>query len=126
MPLSVEKASHRWFTEQLNIIRLLDTLDRKHVLHLAYSDLCKDTGGSIARICDFLEIERQSLDHYANVPHHIVGNMMRMGNFAEIRESTDWKEKMSPADIDVYRSVFRQYEKHLARANQEIVAHIWR
>ncbi len=125
-PMSVEKASHRWFTEQLTISRLLKTLGRKCSVQLAYSELCRDTTGSMAKIYDLLGVELHPLTHYADAPHHIVGNIMRMGSFSEIRESTDWKERMSPAEVEVYRSVYRQYEKRLADANKELLSHIWR
>lgn len=125
-PISVARASHRWFTEQLTISRILKLMDPEHVLQLSYSDLCTATSKSLDAIYELLGISPTPLANYAEMPHHIVGNVMRMGNFSEIRESTDWKEKMSPSDLDVYRSVFEHYEARLRDANPQLLSAIWR
>jgi hypothetical protein len=123
---NVARASERWFTEQITIGRLLEEMDPERTLRLSYSDFCADVPSAVERICDLLEIERRTLDDFSDAEHHIIGNRMRLGGVGQIRERTDWKERMSEDDIAVYRKTFERYERRLRRANPAIVDHIWR
>ena len=95
------------------------------MLQLSYSDLCADVPAAVRAICNLLEIEYTPLDNYADVPHHVVGNRMRLGNIAEIKERTDWKEKFTAADIETYRSIYSKYVPAIRAVNPSLLDHIW-
>lgn len=125
-PLAMEAASHRWFREQITITRSLEYLRPERVIQVAYSDLCKDVRSTVRSICAVLEIESFSPEDYAGVPHHIIGNKMRLGNVGEISERRDWEEHLSKADIETYRAILRKYEPTLRKLNPHLLERLWR
>ncbi len=95
-------------------------------MQIAYSDLCADTEGTINAICRFLDLEPVSLSDFAGAPHHVIGNAMRLGDFSEIRERTDWKEKLTEAEIETYKNECGKYMPRLRALNPEVADHVWR
>lgn len=123
---TMEVASRRWFREQLAICRVLKDFERRNVLEISYSELCEDVPGTVDRVCQFLGIERRRLDNFAEVPHHIVGNTMRLQRVSEITESTDWQTELMESEIEAYRRVFGTYAKALARVSPRLFDYVWR
>jgi len=124
-PLGVEAATRRWFEEQITISRSLKYLDPTRVLQVSYTDMCNDVPATAKRICELLDIEYAPLDNYAHVPHHIIGNRMRLGKISEIKERTDWKERLSRADVEQYRRVAEKCLPALRAVNPAVTEHIW-
>ncbi|UCG50580.1 MAG: sulfotransferase [Candidatus Latescibacterota bacterium] len=122
---TVEAATHKWFREQITICRCLARLDQAKYTQISYSELCGNPEGTMKKICGYLGIESLSLRDFANAPHHVVGNLMRLGNFSEIRETTDWRDNMSEVDIDRYRKTASKYLPRLRALNPTIAEHVW-
>ncbi|MCI0574089.1 MAG: sulfotransferase, partial [Myxococcaceae bacterium] len=69
-------------------------------LRLRYEELCADVQGTLDRISDFLGVPRAPVpEDFRSVPHHMVGNRMRLGGSGEVREDTSWKERLSEGDL---------------------------
>ncbi len=125
-PLSIDGASHRWFEEQITISRSLRYLPPNRVIQIAYSDLCRDVRSTVRSICTLIGIDEFSPDDYAKVPHHIIGNKMRLGNVGEIKERRDWEDRLSESDVERYRSIMRTYESSLRKLNPKLLDNLWR
>jgi hypothetical protein len=123
-PVTVGRASRRWFREQIGIANALNRM-RTDYLQITYSDLCEDVAGTLKRITTFLGVAYKPVADLASTDHHIVGNRMRLGNISEIREDVSWKENLADQDIEVYRSTYREYAPLLKALNAEVLEHIW-
>jgi hypothetical protein len=120
----VEQNTRRWFTEQVTISRCLARLGTENYIQIPYSVLCNHPTDTIDKISSFLQIEPLPLDSYATTPHHVIGNAMRLGDFSQIKERLDWKEKLSPSDVEEYRRAARECLPALRAVNPSIVDHL--
>ena len=123
--LGVEEASRRWFSEQVAILRRLRAMDPSKVLVMSYSSLCADVADSLGRIHRHLGVEPLPLGNIDAVPHHVIGNSMRLARIEEIREDRRWQDALADADFAVYRAIRARYERQLGDLRPEMLADIW-
>ena len=120
----IREITHRWFREQISISRCLARLGPENYIQIPYSDLCNHPTDTIDKISRFLQIDPLPLDSFATTPHHVIGNAMRLGDFSQIKERLDWKEKLSPSDVEEYRRAARECLPALKAVNPSIVDHL--
>lgn len=123
-PVSVARASRRWFHEQIAISRALRRMNVE-ALQLSYSDLCADVEGTMRRIAAFLGIDFVPFKDVSSTEHHIVGNRMRLTGVSEIREDVSWKENFSASDLEMYRRAYGEYAPRLRALNPDVLEHVW-
>ena len=74
--------------------------ENRHVL-LRYEDLCQDVEGTLERLFDFCGVDPNiRVTDFRTVPHHIVGNAMRLGNVSEIKLDDSWKTLLGAAQLE--------------------------
>jgi hypothetical protein len=66
-----------------------------------------------------------NLERFADAPHHVIGNAMRLGDFSEIKERTDWKDVLTGEEIDTYRREARKYMPKLRSINPTVADGVW-
>lgn len=106
------KASPGWLT-RLWIWRerkrtwILRSIPAERVFHLQYEALANDPAPVLRRVFEFLGVD-PDVDvisgYKSTVPHHIVGNPMRLDRSETIRSDPAWREKLDPA----LRAAFRR------------------
>jgi len=124
--LSIVEASTMWFEEQITISRCLNRMKSDQYIMVSYSELCNETENILSNLFDFLGLPMNKwLKDFRDVPHHILGNAMRLSGLSEIEERKDWMEKLSERDKKNYLKVYEQYEKKLERVNPDIIRYVW-
>ncbi|VAW65959.1 hypothetical protein MNBD_GAMMA09-239 [hydrothermal vent metagenome] len=123
--ISFEDACTRWFVEQITINRCINDIKSVKKINLPYSDLCKEPEICVQNICSMLNIEHSSLDNFQHAEHHIIGNVMRTSGINSIKESLDWKEKLTEQNYNIYRKIYKKYINKLSKENSSIVDNIW-
>jgi len=123
--LEFESICHRWFKEQLTICRSLSCLPPEEVVQLPYSELCSDVHGTLAKLFRMIGVRDEAVLHPDQVPHHIVGNAMRLRPIAEIVDKQTWQTDMTAAEIAVYRRIYDRYIGRIRRVNPFLADHIW-
>jgi len=122
--ISVEEAAKKWFSEQLTILRILNTLPRDSYLIQGYSDLCRDPDASLEKIYHFLGVPPVPASRFRQVTHHVIGNNMRVEGITEIKERKDW-EKLDARERAAYENIRRRFIGKLARLDPRIGEIIW-
>jgi hypothetical protein len=99
---SVAEAARGWRRANLEADRVRRLLPADRWMRLRYDDLCADPQGTLDRIADFLSVRRAPLPpDFRAVPHHIIGNEMRLLSVGQVRLDTSWRERLSEADLAV-------------------------
>ena len=90
-----------WSRLNARILRLLEGVPPAHWTQVRYEALCGDPAGELARIHDFLGIERQPLSPAQELArrHTIAGNKVRYQVLDEVREDTAWREHLSAGQL---------------------------
>jgi hypothetical protein len=89
--------------------RLRKITDSTRWLRVRYESLCEDTPRELQRILRFLRIESgEPVLDFRTLPHHIIGNRMRLSNISEIRLDCSWESELSDVQVEhVMRSTRR-------------------
>jgi hypothetical protein len=93
-------AAREWRRSNLEAARVKRYLPQDAWMTLRYEDLCADPANALARIFDFLGIDRATVQQGSrNGERHIIGNKMRLKGLDEIREDRSWQTKLSGAEL---------------------------
>lgn len=105
-------AARDWLKTHQQIDRMRRRLGSDRVLTLHYEDLCADTARSLHRIWRFTGLAPHRVpENYRTVPHHILGNRMRLRPAAPITPDDSWRATLPEPDL-------RVFERIGGRANQ--------
>jgi hypothetical protein len=90
--LPTRKAAQRWVRGNENIERQLRALPEDRCLRIRYEDLCRKTPQTLERLHRFCGVEPDLFaGDFRSLPHHIVGNKMRLSDSSEIKLDERWK-----------------------------------
>jgi hypothetical protein len=96
----VATAARQWRRYNSEADRTRRYLPRDAWLSLRYEDLCRDPGGALDRISDFIGVPRARIQPGAgDHASHIIGNKMRLKALSEIREDRSWETSLTPSDL---------------------------
>lgn len=112
-------AADAWLRTNGNVERHLAALpDTDHML-LRYESFCRETGDALERIAALAGVEPiPPPDDIRGSEHHIMGNKMRLPQFAtrEIRLDERWRGKLSGVDLDRIERVTGRMARRLGYA----------
>jgi hypothetical protein len=108
--LDATDAAKMWIREQVDILRILSEFPAFIKIH--YEDLCETADETLSGIHRFagLSPARFSGD-FKGVDHHILGNVMRLGDATEIVKSTRWRTELSTKEIRNITDIALAYVK---------------
>ncbi len=112
--MSARRTARSWVNRNKNIPRQLAALPDNRHIRIRYEDLCQDTQGTLERLHRFCGVEPGVVvTDFRSVPHHIVGNKMRLCSSSEIKLDERWKRELTKdqlKEIDrVAGAMNRQY-----------------
>jgi hypothetical protein len=93
------RAAREWRRYNVEAARVKRYLPQDSWMTLRYEHLCADPAGVLARISDFLGIDRPVQQGSPDRERHIIGNKMRLKGLHEIREDLSWQTKLSGAEL---------------------------
>ncbi|MHC4527328.1 MAG: sulfotransferase [Planctomycetota bacterium] len=99
--VSVRKAANAWVRGNRHIGAVLDNIPPEHIYQLNYEAFCQFPHDALRSITEFLGISPMSPpEDYRSVPHHIVGNRMRLPSDGrtEIRLDERWRRELGEED----------------------------
>lgn len=99
--LDAREAARQWVRVNQKLEMTLQSLpEDRHVL-LRYEDLCRDVQGTLERLFDFCGVDSSvKVTDLGAVPHHIVGNPMRLSSVSRIHLDERWKSQLTEGQIE--------------------------
>jgi len=89
-------AAEDWRRTHEQIERLIPRLRPDQYHRLSYESLCNDVDKALTEIAAFLEIDPADFaDDISSVPHHILGNRMRLARLDEIALDEKWRRELA-------------------------------
>ncbi len=97
-----------WVSKNRNLEWVLKSIPSKRVFFLRYEDLCRDPDAVVGQLGRFLgtalTLKGGAIEKTAY--HNISGNPMRFRrDETSIQLREEWKEKLSPGDLEIFSSV---------------------
>jgi hypothetical protein len=104
---TVEREARSWVQLNSRTLNLLAGIDRNAWMHVTYEGLCADTGSVMEAIHKFIGVERQEMspNHERSRRHTIAGNRTRLRDLDVIREDQDWRQHLSPEQLETIASI---------------------
>ena len=97
--VDADTAARQWTHANVEAARVKRYLPQGSWMSLHYEALCRDPGGVLGQISEFLGIGPMVQDGFRNADSHIIGNKMRMKGLAEIREDLSWQTTLDSAAL---------------------------
>ncbi len=108
-----ELAAREWRRTHEQIQRLASRIGQTRVLRLRYEDLCEDPATALAQTYGFLGLPPcDAVSTNGSVPHHILGNRMRLVPNIEIRPDEKWRRELPPAACDRFERIAGRLNRH--------------
>jgi hypothetical protein len=105
-------AARQWVKENRKIETALRSLPRECVMQLRYEDVCKDVHGSLRKLYRFFGVDPGFVvTDFRAVPHHIIGNKMRLGHKSEISLDERWERMFTPDQLHQIHQVAHKLER---------------
>lgn len=99
--LNARDLARQWVRLHERLERMFNTLPTMQVTRVRYEDVCgapKETLAQLYAFCD-VALDGQPAD-LQGLQHHIVGNPMRLTNYAEIQLDESWRTRLTRAQMD--------------------------
>jgi len=112
--VDARKAARQWVRLNQKLEVTLRSLPEEKSVLVRYEDLCQDVQGTLEQLYRFCGVEPHvQVTDFQAVPHHIVGNAMRLRRLSEIRLDERWKSELTADQLNeverVAGAVGRQY-----------------
>jgi hypothetical protein len=104
----VEKTAKLWVRYNRMIEGVLEKLSSGCVYPLNYEDFCRSPADSLGKITAFLGIPAISTPNdFRSIPHHIIGNRMRLPSDERTTISLDdkWRQELSEEEKDAVQRI---------------------
>ncbi len=91
-----------WARLNGKILKILDWVDPKKVLHVNYEELCGNPDEVLAGIFRFIGVSGEVLDaeQEFNMRHTIAGNKIRFKKVDEVRQDLGWVQNLTQKDLE--------------------------
>lgn len=99
---TIENASKACDRINTECARVINMFDKDEILDLKYEDLCKDKGGTLKRIYEFIDITPSYLSSVGHANFHILGNDMRLSYKSGIKHDEKWKRELNSTELDTF------------------------
>jgi len=108
-PGTFEDATREWLKTMKQIQRVCQKVPADRYHSLRYEDLCNDTGNTLDRVWDFLDLESipcnsENLD-LKTKDQHILGNKMRTKDSITIKLDDRWQTQVTPAEYASFEEI---------------------
>lgn len=95
-PLDARQAARQWVRLHERIEWMAQSLAPDKVLRVRYEDVCRSPQATMRRLYAFCGVTRKlDVTDPATAGHHIIGNPMRLDNYAAIRVDERWRERLT-------------------------------
>lgn len=104
--LSMYEAAREWKRSNEEAEELKRLFPARDFMTIRYEELCKDPAKVLSGIHGFLDVPvDHAYEHFKSVPHHVIGNGMRLDGSSEIILDERWREVLSDSDLDIFAAV---------------------
>lgn len=104
--LPMRDAAAEWRRSNEEAEALLSTLNEDQWIQVRYEDLCRNVDGVLARVTDFLGLDRGThYNEFKAVAHHVVGNGMRLDGSSEVILDERWRDVLTPQNLSDFDAV---------------------
>jgi len=105
--LDAESAARRWVKVNMRTRRMIAPIPPSHRIDVTYEQLCREPRETLERICASvgLPASPELLGMQFEDVHNIGGNRARFGKLDAVREDTQWRKMMSPADLAIFEDI---------------------
>lgn len=108
---SIEEAALRWKKEMKENEYVLEKAKLNYI-QLPYEALCRDPEAEMVRILQFTGLDPTKFSlNFREQTQHIMGNAsMRLGKDDKIVERKDWKDRLTPTQIQTIEKITSEYQ----------------
>lgn len=112
--VTAAQAARAWRQRHHRVAITLASWAKEKQMVVRYEDLCRDPEATLKQIYSFCEVDPDcKITNYQDLPHHLIGNPMRLTRVSKIEPDERWKEELTSTqlkDIELIAgSVGRQY-----------------
>lgn len=94
--LDARESAWQWVKLNQKIHITLQSLPKERHTLLRYEDLCQDVHGTLEQLYRFCGVDPAfKVTDFRTVPHHIIGNAMRLRSTSEIKLDERWKRTLT-------------------------------
>lgn len=98
--LDAREAARQWVKLNQKLEMTLESLPEEKRILLRYEDLCQDVQGTLEWLFDFCGVDSSvKVTDLGAVPHHIVGNPMRLSSVSRIELDERWKSQLTEGQL---------------------------
>jgi hypothetical protein len=98
--VEAREAARQWARLHQRHQRMLDAWPEAYRIQIRYEDLCQDVQSALTRLYRFCGVDPEfRIGDFRSMPHHIVGNAMRLANLSEIRLDEQWRNLLTEDQI---------------------------
>lgn len=110
--LTPQAAARLWVSGNKNIDRQLLLLPEDRHIRIRYEDVCRALPETLERLHGFCGVEPGVyVEDFRSVPHHVVGNKMRLRNSSEIKLDERWKLELTKGHLSEVAQVAQAMQR---------------
>jgi len=103
---SMAEAAYRWRRCMESTEHVLKRVNRSCWIKVHYEDYCRDSDGTLSRLCVFLGLDPDKrANDFRSVQHHVVGNGMRLDSTSEIQLDERWRQVLTAKQMQTFEAV---------------------
>jgi hypothetical protein len=113
---TMEFAAKVWARSRWNSDMMMASIPKRQRLLLRYEDLCRDPGGTMARVGQFLGVQMPSGEFKLSKQdfHGVGGNPMRFRyDEVDIHLDEKWRTELSAADLRTFERIAGKQNRRL-------------
>ena len=106
MRLSMDDAAREWRRSNEEAEALLEQIPGLRVIQVRYEDLCNAPVDAVNHIFGLLGMDRiTSLSDFRSLPHHVIGNGMRLDTDSRVELDDRWRNALVPTELSTFSRV---------------------
>jgi hypothetical protein len=111
--IDAREAARQWVRLHRRLEVTLSALPAERRMLARYEDVCQNIHGMLRQLYRFCGVDLDvDIANFRTVPHHIVGNPMRLKQLSEIRLDERWRSLLTSEQIDQVSQVAAQFLRH--------------
>ena len=112
--IGAAEAARQWVRLHQKFQTALQAWPEEKFIRVHYEDLCRDPQATLKQLYHFCGVDPEiTIGDFRMIPHHIVGNPMRLNNITEIKLDARWRSLLTEEQLaeinQIAGSLSRQY-----------------
>ncbi len=117
----IAKGAHEWKRCNQEIAHVVADLPKDKVFKLSYERYCQNPQAALEQLAPFLGVDASGFNmRFKDVPHHVIGNGMRLDDDDTIALDERWKDTLKAKELSRYFDVVGPFHEQMGYSRVEI------